>query len=436
LRVTWKLTRFRPIIRLFPWTPLGIAAAGLSLITLKWLAFEQLDLVLLVIGYVVIATLLGTAILVYSVAFWVKVFGAKRDLHSDPFVLETGVTSATNFVISRVGYLPLIYVRWTWQEPLRAEVKIHRSKGTLLESVTILERGQIRQIRRLIVIGDVFGLSQISFLMSDAVLLDVLPRFGKLDQIPELVSMASGDQIPFPTGAIEGDRFELQRYTPGDPARFIHWKVFGRTRKLMTRTPERSQAPLPKIAAFQIAGGADDATAAVARLAIEKGLLGYRWVFGTDTDPDGTSEISQALNAVMRSAAATESEPGSGMPGFFTRAERDGPTRAVVFAPPQSGTWLDRLVNLGNTRDVVVLIGVDELVEDKPISPWRRLVFKPEAAQVLAADRVREVLATLSRSRCQVIVLNRQNGRLYGEAIAGQPSMALVGATMLSGVMT
>ena len=38
----------------------------------------------------------------------------------------------------------------------------------------------------------------------------------------------------------DGDRIELRRYVPGDSARFIHWKVFGRTRKLMVRVPERA----------------------------------------------------------------------------------------------------------------------------------------------------------------------------------------------------
>ena len=70
--------------------------------------------------------------------------------------------------------------------------------------------------------------------------MDALPRLAGLSRMPALSSLASGDAAPHPMGLEDGDRLELRRYMPGDPARFIHWKVLSRTRRLMVRTPERA----------------------------------------------------------------------------------------------------------------------------------------------------------------------------------------------------
>ena len=88
-------------------------------------------------------------------------------------------------------------------------------------------------------------------------------------------------------GLEDGDRLELRRYTAGDPVRFMHWKVLSRTRKLMVRTPERALSVARRMAAFLIAGERDDASAAAARLALERRLLGSDWLFGTDDAPAG-----------------------------------------------------------------------------------------------------------------------------------------------------
>lgn len=405
-----KAILLKPVLDLFPWTPLGLATAILSFVTLRWLAFRQLDLVLLVIGYGGLAAVGISTLLVCAVAAWIKVFYRSHESDGDPLLFETGTAAATGFSLSGIGFFPFVQVQWSWQSPVGVEVQIERAKGSLKEVVTFVRRGQIRRARRRILVSDVLGLSQVAFGIEEGVVMDVLPRVGNLNKVPELLSMASGDQLPFPTGFPEGDRFELQRYMPGDPARFIHWKIFGRTRKLMTRYPERSQAPLPRMAAFFIAGADDDATAAIARLAIEKGLLGSNWLFGTDDEVEGTANVGKALHALMRSAIATD-KAGCGMAGFFSVADRDGPSRAVVFAPPEPGPWTRYLAELSATRVFSVVMGVDAVVRRRPTSLWHRLITKPSVSNGVTVDQLQSVLRALPNVQSQVLVLNRTSGQ-------------------------
>ena len=101
---------------------------------------------------------------------------------------------------------------------------------------------------------------------------------------------------------LHGDRVELRRYVPGDSARFIHWKVFGRTRKLMVRVPERALSRARRTVAYLVAGAHDEAAAAAARAAIEEEALGTDWQFAADGSPEATSDRSEAIHKVMASS--------------------------------------------------------------------------------------------------------------------------------------
>ena len=242
----------------------------------------------LIVGYVGLGLTLVSPITVLAAAAWLKLRGPLA--HSSlALTLETGRARTTNFRLPSLWYLPLVQVRWQWLTPAGARVRNARENNALTEAVTPATRGRFEQIERLVFVSDPFGISRVTVHMKEPCSLDVLPRIDGLRTLPSLISFASGDASPHPMGLEDGDRLELSRYTPGDPARFIHWKVLGRTRKLMVRRPERALSVARRMAAFMVAGPDDDASAAVARLAIEERLLGNEWTFGTDLDPAGTS---------------------------------------------------------------------------------------------------------------------------------------------------
>jgi hypothetical protein len=207
---------------------------------------------------------------------------------------------------------------------------------------------------------------------------------------------------------------ELSRYVPGDPARYIHWKAFARTRKLLVRRPERALALARRCAAFYIAGPDDDASAAVARLALERKLLGQEWVFGTDLAVSGTSRVDEAITALLLSIKA-RGMAGAGLPGFLAQADKRGPASVIVFAPPEPGPWLSEVTRAASRRQLRVVIGVDGVAERVEQARWLRFFRTESSAAGARAAALEEVMLSLGRARVLVTLLDRSSGRMLGE---------------------
>lgn len=405
----------------FPWTPLGVLL-GLGVYgAIEWMARAQLDLVWLVVGYAGLAMLLVSPLCVLGAALWFK-FRPPHQASVDALTLETGTWTDTGYTLSSPWYLPLVQLRWEWLAPRAIEVDT-RQKGALLsERVRAGDRGRFEYIERRLRISDSFGLSRLLLRRGQACSLDVLPRLGGLRYLPALHALASGDAMPHPMGVEDGDRLELRRYTAGDPARFIHWKLLARTGKLLVRTPERALTYARRTAAFSIAGEDDDASAAVARLAIERRLLGQDWMFGTDRDPGGSAQVGEALAILMRS---TEGRPraGEGLSAFVQRVERGGPVSVIVFAPSRPGPWIDHLAAVARRRKLRVVIGTDGLHGHAPLPRWRRWLTAADRQAGTPQPELEQVLRALGHAGADAIVLDRGSGR----QLAGADRRALLG---------
>ena len=415
LRTEWA--RVRRVGELFPWTPLGLSLTLLAYAALEFMARAQLDLVWLVVGYVGLGLTLLSPLLVLFAAGWLKLRARLPDTQQatsgQALVLETGVWAETGFRLPLPWYLPLVQLRWHWLAPRGATVDQRREGGMLHERVKLADRGRFDAIERRVVLMDPFGLSRVVLRRDQAHGVDVLPRLAGLSRLPSLSAFASGDAAPHPMGLEDGDRLELRRYTPGDPARFIHWKVLSRTRKLMVRTPERALSIARRTAAFLIAAPNDDATAAVARLAIERRLLGAEWLFGTDLDLAGSDRVDTALDALMRSSEA-RARGGEGLIAFLERVEREGPASVLVFAPNLPGAWIERVAAAARRRKLRVIIGVDGVYErDRPPLLLRLLAFHRPPDGTRASD-LEQVLRSLGQAGAQVTVLDRGSGRPLG----------------------
>lgn len=401
---------------LFPWTPLGLLVGLSSAFALSHFAYAQMDLVLLVLGYGALGLVLLGTLMVGIAALWTKL-RAKPALRDGPLRLETRQPSATGFTLASLAWLPLVQLDWSWERPPGFTVKSRRTFRRLMEVIEAEDRGEREGLRRRVVVQDAFGLARLALRIDDPLCLEVLPHVGKLRRLPILASLSGGDEQPHPMGLEDGDRVELRRYAPGDPARFIHWKVFARTRKLVVRMPERALTRARRTIAYLVAGDGDDATAAAARVALESDAFGTEWTFCADGATEDASRVSEALPQIVRSAAA-RAKGGVGLESFLARAERSGPATAVVFVPPEPGPWLDHVVRAAKRRRgrMRVVVGVDGLVKHAGRSRLRRLLTAERVLTGTAAESLEDVLRKLAGTRAEVVVVDRASGRLLGAA--------------------
>lgn len=415
--------RVRPALRrwmdLWPLTALGLAVAVVAAVALVSFGFEKLDLVLLVLGYggVGLLALCIIAVVLSAVGLRWSLRGGIRPWATS--TLETGTSLPTGFSLPSLWWFPLVQIDWTWVTPRSATTSRTASRGRLEERVRLGRRGVFERVVRRVVVRDAFGLAKVAFSLQQEGPIEVLPHLGGIRRLPVLTSLTGGEDYPHPMGLEDGDRVELRRYVPGDSARFIHWKVFGRTRKLMVRVPERALSRARRTVAYLVAGRHDEAAAAAARAAIEEGALGTDWQFGADGAPEATSDVHQAVLKVMTSSDY-DGRSGAGLSRFLAEVDPRGPAALVVFAPPSMGAWLDEMRALSTRRygRVRVVIAVDAVQEssDRHRS-WRRWLLNPAKRAGVARDELERVGRALSELRCEVVIVDRVSGRIVGDGL-------------------
>ena len=414
------LGRVRPVVRraadIWPLTALGLALALVASVALLSFGFKKLDLVLLVVGYGGVGLLVITTatVALTALALWARLRHVSFRWSTSTF--ETGAPLPTGFSLPSLWWLPLVQVRWTWLSP-EAEVTDRASEnGRLRERVTLRQRGIFTTISRRVVVQDAFGLSRIAFQHQQAGPIEVLPHLGGIRRLPVLTSLTGGEEYPHPMGLEGGDRVELRRYVPGDSARFIHWKVFSRTRKLMVRTPERALSRARRTVAYLVAGEHDEAAAAAARAAIEEEALGTDWQFAADGSPEATSDRSEALHKVIGSSCFAGTS-GAGLKRFLAEVDPRGPASLVVFAPPVAGAWLEEMRAVTGRRHgrVRVVVAVDSVHDVQAQSRWRRWLLTPVGSSGVERADLERVGRALGQLRCEVVIIDRVSGRVLGD---------------------
>ncbi|MEO0325115.1 MAG: DUF58 domain-containing protein [Myxococcota bacterium] len=415
----------RPLVLLrrardaFPPTPLGLLALAAAWLALDLLAFERLDLVALVVGYGLLGlvglAVIGTAL--FALLLRPRLRRAARAAR-ETLRLETGVAAETALVLPAFRWLPLVQLRWDWSSPVATVDAVPRL-GVQRERVVLPRRGEHDTIVRRFLVEDALGLARVTLRLSAASPLRVAPHVGALGALPVLRAFTGGDAVSHPLGDPEGDRLELRRYAPGDPARFIHWKIFGRTRKLVVRLPERALSPARRQVAYLVAGSGDEASAAAARVAVRGGALGDDWAFGAAGTPGLLTEPEAALLAIVRSGSEeAREEAGAGLRAFLAEADRRGPPNALVFVPPEPGPWLEAVcaelaTRRGRARAVVAIDGQRRTLRRG--GRLRRLLTTPAAASGADPERLADVRRALAAAGTPVTLVDRSTGRVLGE---------------------
>ncbi len=420
LRRAWQVIRRGSEI--FPLTPLGVGVAAAGAYAFVTYGIRKVDLVLFALA--------GVAVVVAALAFLVTTLTAivlairLRGVHEQTGLrLECGIPTRTEFSLSSLWFLPLVSVKWTWIEP-HAIVDAPARAGRRHETATPQRRGSYSRVRRRIDVSDAFRLTKITLLHEESRAVNCLPSVGALAKMNVVRSLSNGDDYPNPTSAAEGDRSDLRRYSPGDPVRFILWRVFAKTRQIVIKVPERAQSVATKAVAYLVAGEGDEAAAGAARLTLESGALGKDWVFGVDGSALDAKTLDGAHGLIAASVNATPEQTGAGLASFMDRNARAG--RVLVFVPARNGEWLARVVaaaarrvTSGSVPNVEFLVCCDGIDRSAMPSWMRRITVAPEESkgtEIVSLASSTEVLRALAGTRARVLLVDRRAGRFHQAA--------------------
>ncbi len=414
-----------------PFTWAGGLIVAASAVALFHYGLGKIDLILLGVGGVGLAVSALSLILTVLTAVLCRRAARKSEGDkSGQQSLECGYWATTGFSIPSYWYLPFVSIRWSWEEP-RAIVRVKRKGGRAYEEVFGQRRGQTKQIVRRFDIGDIFGLCKITFRLAQTGEVRMMSWVGALRQMHVLRGLASGDDISHPEGPPQGDRYDMRHYVPGDPIRFILWKVFAKTRQLVIRTPERAISQARQTAVYMVADSADEPAAGAARMAVDFGAFGSDWVLGADGSEGVATSTDKALDLLVRSAEVSEARAGGGLSTFLNTAAAGSMARAVVFVPPRPGPWLGRVqkavAGVGGSR-IQFIVGIDGLDGvvglGRARSRWTR-EDRPDDDTLFAAASANELGEVLRGLGHNVLVVDRMRGHIF---TAAQLQMAHPGA--------
>lgn len=403
----------RRLVGYLPLSWAGLAVGLGAAFTLSRYGLDQADftlragcfVVLAVLGCAMLFVLLGA--LVFNLSLGQAL---KRHLEHD---LDVGADLSTGLRIPRFKWWPFIDISLEWLDPPGFEPRLVVDGGQYVEQVTAVERGRIFGITRRFTIRDVFGLSAFSLIKHQTAAIRVAPAMGDTE-LAVALRHSSGDGYSHPSGKPVGEMIEMRRYSAGDPLRFVLWKAYARTRKLLVRTPERALMPQPSAVGYFVAGERDEPTASTTRYFLERGLLGQSFSFVADGAPGIATNTADALEAVIDSVHH-RAHGGEGLDRLAAAVDPRQLGHCVFFVPASDGPWLDRLAAFSRTLPAPpsIVLAVDDELEPPSRGGTRR--WWQEAPTV--SRELSKLPALYDRLRAtggEVRIVHRPTGRLIG----------------------
>ncbi len=412
-----------------PLTWRGALVTALAGLALWRLGYGSLDLLVFVIGVGGLSLVILAALLVSGATLYLRRHDTAKG-GGEPRFLESGSPIRSGFRLPGLELLPMVRLRWRWQTPDQVDCRQVWRQGDLVEEVVARRRCHVEQLRRRFEVFDAFGLCRLSWERSQALPLTVLPDRGRLKHLPVVQSMVAGEGIPHPAGKPLGDRMEIRRYVPGDSVRNILWKTFARTRQLNVRIAERSLDPGRKTVAYLLTGTDDEAAAAAARVALESGALGDRWLFGADGAPRPIDQLDEALLAIARSgsllapAAGRDGRPRGDLSRFLSQPQVCDELSVIVFASARDGAWRHEALEACRTfkGSLTFVLATDGIEQPAPEAWWHRLLFRPAPSVGIQRQDLSQLIQHLGSAGFSALVVDRSSGRSFGGQRLGLPA--------------
>lgn len=411
-KVTNLARALRPHI---PFTLAGASILSISLLALRYLGYQRMDLVVFALSVCAISIIVFCLVSVTLTGLFLR--HRLRPWLNKPLPMiraEAGYPSETGLELPALRWMPLVTYQWQIVAPASIDSKPQEEPDSdqLIEQVTPGSRCHSNEITRLFMVRDVLGLCRFAWRDRRPHSILVLPRTAQLRQLPALQSLDAEDGLPHPTGRPEGDRMDIRRYAPGDSVRNIMWRVYARNRHLNVRLPEKSLFHSDRTLAYLIAGDNDEAAAGVARFALTHGSLGSAWVFGADGSQDTAQTVSAALPLIAQSQGASH----YGLDNFLRGNGAD--STCVIFAPASPGMWTARLQRTLDTHHgpFTLVLAVDGLKEAAPDTWWQGvLTYAVKPSEQVQLEALRQLVSRLQRPNVRIVIVDRESGLSFDQ---------------------
>lgn len=336
-----------------------------------------------------------------------------------PIQTETERFTRSGFVLPQ-PFLPFLDFSTYWTHP-KAEVTLVNHFPSSLEEVKFERRGSFERIDRVMVLQDLFGLAQIQWKMSEDLSIQILPR-SQSNQVPITRASIDGDGRFVPSRPRTGDRVDTRAYQPGDPVRYIHWKLFAKKRIPIVRIQEPSATYDRQMIAYLVCDPFDEKAAELARWSVEHGALGDTWRFGADGGGMIASEMMQARKILAVSGEAHD-RCGRELQSFLEEVHFDAHEhRLMFFVSPQLEAWKEHLFPIlsryaGSTT--LVIAGEDNSISKarpkhtlgstdlRPL--WKRLLLDQKIIQTITKEASWEALQRFTQDGLQIHLAHHQH---------------------------
>jgi uncharacterized protein DUF58 len=379
--------RMQKVFNSVPLTWSGFVLSLILGLVVYYRGMADLDMVALAAGGALLVVQLLAIVVVVVGTLVLKSKLVNRE-HPTFLELVSGKETHSGFAVPFWSYVPLIRIDWTVEE-FQAQTSVERHRGQLREVLTCQRRGLTSALTRRFTVTDTLGLASLSWVQVSEGRVRVLPHAGRLEQPDILLSLVSGEDISDPRGDPQGDRVDMRQYQKGDPMKFILWKVYSRSGKVMVRVPERALAARPRACCYLLSGQRDEATAALARVLIELDMLGEQWRFGANGRDRDAVEKDDALNLLAQSGNETSPDCRD-LQRFLEQAEKQGYGFCLVLAPPGSKKLaedvFDLLARSGMNSEVWIGLDADFQKRNRWLAALQALEAKDSSPRDIHDD--------------------------------------------------
>jgi hypothetical protein len=299
-----------------------------------------------------------------------------------PSVEANGNWEPTGFRLPWLFSLLPVWVSVRWISPFLNGSVGGARLNELREEVKFRRRGRFEKVERQLVLEDWLGLFRFNFFGKSNHPFCVSSCDVRVENTLPLVQSAG--EVDSPKGRLEGEYLDMRPYRPGDPIKYMFWKLWAKTNGEMkyVRTPD----PVgdEQFAMFLFSHPNDEANARVLRnvSAGKRNLLfGVGTMNGSFEEGFATEENSEVEDFLLRSGSWPIDEEKSGCyRSFLETVRRKHIGTCWVFFPP-GGEKEERLVSLlreetreglsyfvayGNSDEVAAKKTIDVLKNQSP----------------------------------------------------------------------